>query len=268
MAYAPPGVLVPPPGIPTPSSRGSVGSAFGTSPASAYESFRPLSAIGPPPKGLPNTPGSPISMFSSGPGSVPGGGGSSSTNHHLRRGSVQDRSMTMSMSNTYGAVQRPVAPLAPIARPQQNSKDDEKSSSLASGSGSGPGSTAGGMLISSPKMMMKSSSSTPAPSSAPPEPVLGSSALVADDDEPIIVQPRRVIAPVGWGTPQPASAVAVAGGQSLPFGTPTRTPNGLWGPGHGPSAVDPWQQPGPPFSAHPPFPPPAAFTNSPPPGSS
>lgn len=230
MPYGPPSGLVPPGIPPPPLAPSAMSRGFGSP---AFESFRslggssiPPSAIGPPPKGLSNPPGSPISMFNSGP---PG-----SSTGHLRRGSVQERSMTA--ANSFGVVQRPVAPIAPIARPQ-NSKDDEK--------------------LGSPKM--KSSSSTPAP-----EPVLGSSALVADDDEPIIVQPRRAVAPVGWGTPQPDVMNSRPGwpaSQNPPFGTPGRAPNGMWGPNPGP---DPWQQG--PFSHHPQFPP--TFANSSPPGSS
>ncbi|GJJ09256.1 hypothetical protein Clacol_003478 [Clathrus columnatus] len=219
-----------PPGIPPPPLVSSnMPRGYGNS---GFDSFRPLvtpslppslpSAIGPLPKGLPNPPGSPIGMFSPGP---PG-----SSTGHLRRGSVQERSG----SNSFGVVQRPIAPIAPIARPQ-NSKDDEK--------------------IGSPKM--KSSSSTPAP-----EPVLGSSALVADDDEPIMVPPRRVVAPVGWGTPQLdpiSSRPGWTANQNLSFATPGRAPNGMWGPNPGP---DPWQHG--PFPLHPQFPP--AFANSPPPG--
>ena len=162
----------------------------------------PPAAIAPPPKGLPNAPGSPINMFSPAPGPSTG---------HLRRGSVQDRSTPTS---TFGAVQRPIAP---IARPHA-SKEDERPSG-------------------SPQL--KSSSSTPAP-----ETVLGSSALVADDDEPILPQGRRVVAgAVGqaWGTPQgePSSARSGwTGNQSMPFTTPGRAPNGMWG---GNTAPEQWQ---------------------------
>lgn len=219
-----PGQGMPPPSLgPSAMPRG-----YPVGPGAGFDGFpRPLgppAVIGPPQKGLPNPPGSPISMFSPVPGPSTG---------HLRRGSVQDRP---NPTSSFGAVQRPIAP---IARPHASKEDDRPSSS--------------------PKL--KSPSSTPAP-----EGVLGSSALVADDDEPILPQGRRVVAGAvgqGWGTPQ-AEPLSARGGwaanQNMPFATPGRAPNGMWGGGNTPEQ---WQSG---FPQHSPF---GAFAaSSPPPGSS
>lgn len=222
MSYGLPGGSVTP-GLPTPGIGPPRG--YPVAPSTGYESFRPLAPlIAPPSKGLSNPPGSPIgTMFNATPGAGP------STNH-LRRGSAAERPAT---GGSFGVVQRPPAPIAPIARPY--AKEDEKSTN-------------------SPKL--KSPRSTPGPS----EPVLGSSALVADDDEPIMPPNRRVAAgAVGqvWGAPGTDTRPNWPGGQGVSFGGPGRTSNGLWG-----TAPDQWQSG---FPPHTPFT--SNFsTHSPPPG--
>jgi len=230
MPYGPGGSMVPGQGLPPPPlGPSALPRGYPVAPGAGFDGFsRPLgppAAIGPPQKGLPNPPGSPISMFSPASGSSSG---------HLRRGSVQDRT---SATSSFGAVQRPVAPIAPIARPNVAKEDDKPSSS--------------------PKLK----SLSPAPAT---EGVLGSSALVADDDEPILPQGRRVATGAvgqGWGSPHPDPLSSRGGwgpNQNMPFTTPGRTPNGMWG---GSNTPEQWQGG---FPPHSPFGAPFAAPSTPP----
>ncbi|KAF8591734.1 hypothetical protein K439DRAFT_787537 [Ramaria rubella] len=186
----PPGQGLPPPPLgPSALPRG-----YPVGPGS-FDAFpRPLgppAAIGPPQKGLPNPPGSPIGMFSPAPGPSTG---------HLRRGSVQDRTTPTS---SFGVVQRPIAP---IARPNTSKEDDRPASS--------------------PKL--KSPSSTPAPETVLGSSALvpDDDEPILPPGRRVVVGAVGQI----WGTPQePISARGGwTGSQSVSFTTPGRAPNGMW----------------------------------------
>ncbi|KIJ34966.1 hypothetical protein M422DRAFT_34884, partial [Sphaerobolus stellatus SS14] len=226
---APPGFM-PPFGLPGgPGAPGLPPQALGPSALPRYpigaSGFDPMRAsMVPPSKGLSNNPpGSPIGgSFNAAPGpsTIP-----------LRRSSVAERGP---LGSSFGTISRPIAPIAPIARPHAPKEE----------------------ATDSPK-----SKSSDSPPNA--EPVLGSSALQPDDDEPIMPQGRRVVAgSVGTWATGPGWPT----NQGVPFGAPGRSPNGippngLWGATPG---SDPWQTG---FTPHSPFA--AGFpTHSPPPGAS
>jgi hypothetical protein len=186
---------------------------------------KPVSAvpspIGPPPKGIPSPQIPPASAPSMAAlnlafGNRPDGSPQSTGASHIRRPSAQEpmRSATVP---SFGAVQRPIAP---ISRPSGFSSQASADSDENHASGS-------------------TSRRTPSPDLGP---VLGSSALLGDDDELILPASGRRVgagATVGWGTepskgmtePPPTRGFGPAVGWPVgmqAFAPSRPQPNNLW----------------------------------------
>lgn len=215
---------------------------------SADHFFDSVNAFQKPPPGLPSPIGPPKGMMSPNPAQLGTSGinplnmgfgrpevsGLPGSSAPMRRGSIQEP-VGRPSGPSFGAVQRPIAPIGRPAGSANTTADSDDHPPSGSSS-------------------RRSHSPTPLPGGA-----LGSAALINDDDEPIIPASGRRVgvnqAPLGqaWGAPGEAIKPLIdplqsrsfgawgAPGSMHPFGSPRQQSANPWGspPFMGPSLVSP-----------------------------